>query len=73
MGRKLVMVLYFRERLNAKLGGGDGNNLAVLSHICSGLADVSQYLYMARFYCTIYKYIYRGDGASRAGKGMVAQ
>ena len=55
MGRKLVMVLSFRERLKAKMcgGGGSGNNLAVLSHICSGLADVSQYLYMARFYCTI--------------------
>ena len=42
MGRKLVMVLSFRERLKAKLGGwgcGGGNNLAVLSHICSGLAD----------------------------------
>ena len=47
MGRKLVMVLSFREKLNTKFGEGGGgcNNLAVLSHICSGLADVRQYLY----------------------------
>ena len=37
--RQLVMVLSFSERLKVKLGWGGGNNFAVLSHICSGLAD----------------------------------